>query len=254
MDGIDTRIVKASFRECPLKDRKEFKHSHCLLPISIGQSVHEGKKFLATLKLINASFQRCTILVDDTIQWHTLKIDYPDNSKEVLYRLALLKGGFWLKQYEYAIKALEIPHNILRWNHWRTHPNFGKKFSMIEDLYGTNSRYREAINLNIADYLARHILKENFNYEQAFACCLDYLKEECAVMLLWTEGLYDFEVYPSGRNRAMAATYEYLIKPEHPQLLRPVALRFKKYPTALTQYNETNPSLISPQYYGIIES
>jgi hypothetical protein len=48
-------------------------------------------------------------------------------------------------------------------------------------------------------------------------------------MCLWIEKSYDFEVYPSGRNKAMAATYEHLIKNKHPNILRPVALRFKKY-------------------------
>ena len=34
----------------------------------------------------------------------------------------------------------------------------------------------------------------------------------------------------AGPTEAMAATYEYLIKPVYPDYLRPVALRFKKYP------------------------
>jgi hypothetical protein len=54
-------------------------------------------------------------------------------------------------------------------------------------------------------------------------------------MCLWTEKAYDFEVYPSGRNKAMTATWHYLIQPHYPHFLRPVALRFKKYPAQVDQ-------------------
>jgi hypothetical protein len=49
---------------------------------------------------------------------------------------------------------------------------------------------------------------------------------------------YEFVVYPSGRNPALGATYELLIKPTYPNLLRSVALRFKKYPGKSIQQNE----------------
>lgn len=237
MVSIDNRIVKASFRECPISDRKQFKQSHCLLPISVGQSMHEDKKFLATINLINSSFQRCTILIDDTVQWHTLKIDNPKSSNEALYQMTLLEGSLWLKRNEGTIKNLNIPYDIMRWDQWHKHQDFETQFAKIEHLYNADIHYKTVIDLNIKDYLERYAARqgsEDFNYDHAFSCCLDYLKEECAVMTLWVEGLYDFEVYPSGRNKAMAATYERLIKPNNHNLIRPVALRFKKYPGPLT--------------------
>ncbi len=247
MVTVDNRIVKASFRECPISHRKEFKDAHCLLPISVGQSTHEGKKLLATIKLINASFQRCTLLIDDTVQWHTLKIDDPASSNEALYNIAFLEGNSWLKRNKEAIEDLNIPYDIKRWDQWAKHEDFETQLAKVEHLYNSDTDYRMAINLNIKDYLERYVGQQGgheFDYDHAFSCCLDYLKEECAVMTLWVEGLYDFEVYPSGRNKAMAATYEYLIKPRNPNLLRPVALRFKKYPAPLTASAEAT-SLVS---------
>jgi hypothetical protein len=47
-------------------------------------------------------------------------------------------------------------------------------------------------------------------------------------MTLWVNNEYHFELYSSGRNTAMEATYDYLIKPKFPHLLRPLSLRFKK--------------------------
>ena len=96
------------------------------------------------------------------------------------------------------------------------------------------------MHANIDDFLTRYLSRfstKDVDSERAFQLCLDYLIEECSVMCLWTEKAYDFEVYPSGRNKAMAATYEYLIKPHYPDYLRPVALRFKKYPAKATEEN-----------------
>ena len=231
MRYMDKRIVKASFRECPLSDRALFKKSSCLLPISVGQNIHEGRKFEATLKLINTSFEKCTILVDDTVQRHTLKIIKPNNTEEVLYQKALYEGDQWLQRNAAAFAELKIPYKIERWDQWLSHPKFEGQLNEIKHLYDHQLLYRSQIDQNIKEYLERDVRKDVVNTE-AMKCCLTYLQEECAVMSLWVEGGYNFEVYPNPRNKAMAATYQYLIEPFYPNLLRPVALRFKKYPNS----------------------
>ena len=50
------------------------KFDSCMVTISVGQSVHEGEKFKATLKLISKHFKKCTIGVCDTLQRHTTAI------------------------------------------------------------------------------------------------------------------------------------------------------------------------------------
>lgn len=84
MNLIDNRIIKASFRENPVEERKRFPQSTCLMPISVGQTIHEGEKFKAVIKLINKSFKACTILVDDSVQRHTIGI-INDLPSEKLY-------------------------------------------------------------------------------------------------------------------------------------------------------------------------
>jgi hypothetical protein len=229
-DGI---ILKASFRECPISDRKQFAESRCIIPISVGQSVHEGKKFLSAMKLINASFRACTILVDDSVQRHTMAIDNPASADE-LYRLAVKEGSEWLKRNESSFKNLTIPYNIMRWDDWLTVDKYKASHMQVKKYYEESVLYRNAIHTNIDSFLSRYLgrISDNshIDYNRTFSLCLDYLLEECAVMCLWVDNKFEFEVYPSGRNEAMAATYEYLIKPVHPDLLKPVALRFKKYP------------------------
>lgn len=228
----DHRIIKASFKGNPAAERKLFPTSHCLMPISVGQKIHEGDKFTAVIKLINQSFQRCTILVDDSVQRHTIGITNQGNT-EVLYKIAVEEGDAWLVRNQDAIVLLEIPYQIMRWDDWFNKPQYIDSYLRVKQQYDTNQDYKKAIDANIDDFLTRYL--SNFpelviDYERAVALCLTYLLEECAVMCLWTDGAYDFEVYPSGRNKAMEATYEQLIKDLFPDYLKPVALRFKKYP------------------------
>lgn len=227
----DTRVIKASFKDCPIEDRKQFFKSKCLMPISVGQMVHEGEKFIATLELINRTFNDCTILIDDTIQRYTYKIENENKSDSELYEQALREGDMWLERNIHIINSLTIPHRILRWDDWLKHPNYQNQKNKIDNYYNDNLVYKEAVDSNINIFLERYALKNEKlkNYEQAFNYCLEYLKEECACMCLWALEGYHFEVYPTGRNLAMTATYELLISPVCNNVLKSVSLRFKKY-------------------------
>lgn len=231
MLSVDTRIIKASFRGNPAKEREMFSRAHCLMPISVGQSIHEGKKFEAVIKLINNSFENCTILVDDSVQRHTLAI-LKNLDAESLHDLANREGDEWLERNKSYYTQLTIPYDVMRWDYWLYHTSFHQSLEQVKYQYEENPAYRVAIHTNIEAFLSRY-LKDvdptSFDVQRANELCLDYLLEECAVMCLWPENKYDFEVYPSGRNQAMAATYEQLIYPLSPNYLRPVALRFKKY-------------------------
>lgn len=226
--NTDNRIVKASFRDCPLNDRKLFKQSHCLLPISVGQPVHEGKKLIATLKLINASFNKCTILIGDTLQRHNLQFSLGLSEDEARKKSKEL-GDAWLERNSFLItENLKITHFISRWNEWLDCSGFAERFTAVENLYLKNNNFRLSLDYTVHEYIQRNSLDDT---EKAEELCLTYLKEECAIFPVWAEAHYDFEVYPSGRNEAMKAAYDYLVKPQNPLFLKPVALRFKKYPS-----------------------
>lgn len=231
MGFTDMKKLKVNFKNCPIPNRKEiFKHSNCILPISIGQKVHEGEKLLGTLQLINSSFKSCTLMIDDSIQCHTMKIT--ENLSETKLRLkAIEEGDKWLESNKYIYQQLTIPYSITRWEAWRQHDNFKKWFKIIEDLYQSNIRYRESFRQAIQIFLSRYLNRVpsvSTSYEIASNYCLDYLKEECAVMCLWAESGYDFEIYPTGRNQAMCATHNLIINPIFTNRLISVSLYFRK--------------------------
>ncbi|HAT7747608.1 TPA: hypothetical protein KKX05_002775 [Legionella pneumophila] len=231
---MDNRVTKAHFRGNPPEERKLFSSSSCLMPISVGQPVHEGEKFEATIHLVERSFQTCTILVDDSVQRHTIAILNPDKSEDELYKMAIQEGDKWIERSQHLYNSFNIPLNVLRWDDWFNMPEFAQSYKNVKEEYQSNPLFKQAINANIDDFLERYLRNNTEITPQspnAISLCLDYLLEECAVMCLWVKGEYDFELYPSGRNKAMAATYDFLIKPSYPEYLKAVALRFKKYGT-----------------------
>jgi len=238
-----TKVIKASYKDCSLSDRALFKRSKCIVPISVGQSIHEGEKFKATIELINRTFQECTILIDDVVQRHTLKIANMEKSAEELYQKAIDEGKQWFARNRCAYNALTIPFKTITWEKWLNHVNFPKVHKEVNNQYNSNTKFKQAFHDNITEFLTRY-KKHNehlqFDYDTGYALCLDYLKEECACMCLFVEEKCEFEVYPSGRNKAMAVTYEFLIKPKYPNLLKSVALRFKKYPVTTNSASSVN--------------
>lgn len=224
-------VIKASFKDCPLEDRKIFYKAHCLMPISIGQKVHEGEKFIATMRLVERTFARCTILLDDSVQKYTLKIK-SEEDLATLHQQAIEAGTAWLqKQKKLILDKLSIPYTVIRWDDWLLLPEYAENHKKIVSLYNVNLIYRDAIDNTIKDFLDRYAAHDtiSFDYDKAHDLCLAYLLEECTVMSLWVKGGYDFELYPSGRNEAMLATYEFFIKSQYRNLLKSVSLRFKKY-------------------------
>lgn len=152
MNLVDNRIIKASFRENPPEERKLFSQSTCLMPISVGQTIHEGAKFEAVIKLINSSFKRCTILVDDSVQRHTMGI-MNHASPEELYRLAVAEGEAWLKRNEAAYNQLTIPYDIMRWDDWYNSTDYIDSHLRVQHEYNSNELYQKAIKANIDDFL-----------------------------------------------------------------------------------------------------
>lgn len=220
---------KVSFKNCPIEDRKSFKESNCIMPISVGQPVHDGIKFQNTLEYIADCFDSYCILVDDTIQKYTLAI-VNKKTPESCYAQSKLNGDRWLLSNMHLFSQDKYKKlKIVRWNYWLNNPKFYFQYEVVSTVYTEDSFVRDAFAFTIEEFLSRlKVNSEIHDENRAFNLCVEYLKEECAVMCLWAESSFKFEVYPYGRNSAMQAIYEKIIQPQYPGLLKSVSLRFKK--------------------------
>lgn len=229
---IDKNSIKVTLK-CLEEYKKDLPGSKAVIHISVGQEYHEGGKFWATIDAINAKFSQCDIMLCDTLQRYTLYINNPaiTNAKQQC-KLALEQGDYWLERNRAAIDSLTIPHNIYRWDHWLNDAEYNALREQVDKLYENDLAYRQAIHdtINVfIDRLKKRFADKEFDYEHFFKVSLEYLKEECAIIVpMWVRNEYEFVIYPRKRTAAMQATYERFVKPYHPNLLREVYLKFNK--------------------------
>ncbi len=226
------RPLKASFAGAKAF-RHHFSRATAQLTISIGQAVHEGERLAATLALINRSFASCKVMIDDSIQWYTLAINAPEQSSSLLLQNAIAAGDHYLNTTSALFQSsLTIPYEIVRWKDWHGLPSWQTAVALMHQDYEENTLLRSEIQKNITTFLDRYEKRgtdKTYDRSRAWRLCLHYLLEECAVMrTFWVELGCHYEVYPSGRNEAMRATYEHYIQPYHPHLLTSIALRFHR--------------------------
>lgn len=237
------RRIKPVFR-CADADKKVFKNSQCLLTISVGQEIHEGEKFDTTIELVNNSFKSCIMLIDDTLQRHTMALNRKENS-DFFYDISLKEGDLWLARNEIYYKKLTILNKVIRWDSWLQHPNYFEQQSKIISLIESDFVYRKAFEETIDEFLERYIRrksdKADMNMERAHSLCFNYLVEECSALCLWVELSCNFEVYPNRRNRVMDETHKRFVLQDHPNLLHSVAIKFK------------NRKQLYPQHFGLLQ-
>jgi hypothetical protein len=207
-------------------DKAIFGKSRCLLTISVGQEAHEGDKFGATIDLVNTAFESCILLIDDSLQRHSMALNKAEDA-DFFYQASIAAGDAWLTRNKPYYQKLDNLEQIIRWDKWLKHPNYPKKFTQIKALLAKDKDYQHNFDETITAFLKRNPQNRCIDDENARRLCLDYLIEECTALCLWPEINAHFEVYPSKRNLAMTQTHQRFVLAQYPQLLHPVALKFK---------------------------
>jgi hypothetical protein len=222
--------LKATFM-CSKAYRTQFPDPTAQLTISVGQSMHEGERLMATVSLVNKSFSHCSIMIDDSIQWYTLAIGAPATAPDVLLQEAVAAGDDYLVRNEAVFESFTIPYRIIRWRDWHGSLKWQLAIQNMQTAYDTNAVLKQAIDSNVHTFLARYEKNQagdKYDRTHAVKMCTHYLIEECAVMRdFWVPLGCHYEVYPSGRNAAMTATHQLFIAPYH-HLLLPISLRFNR--------------------------
>lgn len=233
--NLSVRKLKAKFKHGLSYYRESFNSAKVILAISVGQKYHEGEKFEATIDLVNRSkFEQCSIMVADSLQRYNLCIDGGDDI-ETAHIEANKWGDEWLKRNFAIYSRLQMPYEIIRWDTWLNHPDYKKHREAVNYLYDHDEDYRQAFARSIDKFLTRYqkhaqeLGRKQIDYEKAFKLCLEYLQEECAIMMpLWASYAYDFIVYPSKMPDAVLATHDKFVKPINPNLLVRLSLAFKR--------------------------
>lgn len=226
-EKINLPTLKASF--AGLTTKRELKKSKCILPISLGQQYHEGDKMIATLYDINQEVGECDVVICDTLYEHTKKIGCRPIEPEIIRQECLEEGKAWESRNQQAIEQLTIPHRILHWDEWQNQQKFIDKKKLIDSLCENDKGFKKALNKTASEFLTHYIAKNSeTQYETAsFQFCVDYLKEECAVMLLWAECDYHFLAYPVKCTDVLSSLYKNTLQESNPGKLEYLVIKFQ---------------------------
>lgn len=223
------RITRAFFVSAGnFKDA--FSHSRCVLPISVGQHYYTKEKFQAIVDIINHHFQECLIVVCDALQRHTLPL-FSDIPLEKIHEEAIRQGDLWLAENRSIFDLLSIDYSVTRWNDWLCHTNFQRNKHLIDNFFDNNAKFRTAVSETTHAFLKRHLNNKNNDASYSIPTleqyCINYLKEECAVMPLWAEIGIDFELYPAKQNKALEFARQHLVFTHYPEKLRFIQVNFR---------------------------
>lgn len=220
--------LKATF--AGQSNKRELKKSKCVLPISVGQQYHEDEKMKATLYDIQ-EFGECDIVICDTLYEHTKTIGRETIALEGLHQECLADGKAWLARNQNALNQLTITHRIIHWDEWRNHKNFADKKKVIDSLYeDNNKKFKSALNKTANEFLSHYMSRNpevEFNAHH-FQSCVTYLKEECAVMLLWAECDYHFLIYPAKCTDVLSFLYKNVIVESNPGKLEYLVIKIQE--------------------------
>ena len=175
----DLPILKANFSKYNEIDKLRFKHSSCLITLSVGQSVHESEFLEATMELVSNHFKSCTFILGDTLQRFTLGLteEYPEAD---LYDKAEQRGAAWLKSSISILAKAQIPWAITRWNTLINNKNFIFAHNTIKNNYKYDVDFHSCVEKNIDEFLSRLEKQKKYlviDEMTARSMCRNYLLE-----------------------------------------------------------------------------
>lgn len=212
------------------EDKTIFPKSRCLFTISVGQQTHENEHFEATIELLNKSFESCVMLVDDSLQRHTMAFNRKQNP-DFFYDISIKEGDLWLERNRKYYERLQNLERIIRWDNWLNHPKFNEQKKAIEALIQKDKDYAYAFESSVCDFVTKYYNRrsnrEKFDLKRAKNLSFNFILEECTALCLWVELNCKYEVYPSVHNSAINSTREKFVLSKRLDLLNAVTLGFR---------------------------
>lgn len=219
---------KAALTGIPKADQDFLKAKSCIMTISVNQEYHEGEKLRAVLHSVNKQFKSCTIAVCDTLQRRSIEM-LKNVSAEESYRIALQDGDEWIARHKEIIEQeLQIPYQIIRWDHWLNNAKFTENSKKVNNLFASSNNYKMLVKDTVDKFWSRQEARNN-NFsrsEKAITNSIEYILEESACMLQWLEEGYHYDIYPPVRSEALSMAFTILEPARYKSCLRPLGVRF----------------------------
>lgn len=165
----------------------------CIIPISLSNPNHYGKKFELILGWASQNYQEIIINIADSLYRHNYLTE--KNNENTAYKIAIKEGEKWITKHDKILQQYNIKE-IYRWDKWINDVEFSKNAEIINHEYYHNKSFNEAINKTIKVFSERDIRKNkqnNFSKKQS----LKFLLEEAAVYPIIGKQRKIDRVYPA---------------------------------------------------------
>ena len=166
----------------------------CRLGISVGQRYHEGHELELLLRWVADRFDKCHILLGDTLQ----RFNYPEmlaGDPERARLKARLAGDAWLRRNLGRIEELTIPFEISRWDDWLNDTRYKANFELVSAVFSSNQTFRDSVYWDATDYLRRGDTQEGLSSKRV-ELCTQYIIEELSVTAIMNSKEQFVDVYP----------------------------------------------------------
>ena len=191
-------LYKAQMRNVP--DWRDF--SCAILSISVGAPYCEEDKLRAAIDLVNRRFASCVIDLGDSLQRHNMMAAGMCEAEALI--VSHRAGDEWLYRNRFAINSLTIPRQLVRWDHWRQHPEYAYTRRCVDFAYKANRGFQQAVELDINGFLSRRSANDCLDRQWFAAHSRDYLLEEAAGNSLLERAFPGVVLYPARELHSLA--------------------------------------------------
>lgn len=172
----------------------------CTLGVSVNSPNWQDEHFASILEFAAASFQTIRIDVTDALYRHSFMAEGQEPGEALASANAL--GALWLARHQSIIDASPVKPDVIRWDRWYEHPDYGDVLTGFSQAYGNNPPLRDAIEGDIDGFFRRHGREPSTAERQHSR---DYLIEELAVITLQARELPSLKLYPGDELLCMRA-------------------------------------------------
>jgi hypothetical protein len=216
----------------PGGNKAELFNSHGLFSISMGidKILMREDCLKKTIHEINTTLKSCHIVVSDSLQRFNLMMRDQNLSEEDAFKISCEIGNQWLKHNVKILDEFLIPYKLFRWTDWLTKNDYKDKHKFVSLLFESDTNFRMAVAESIKKYYERKTVLENpphlhYYLEPHFELAHRFILEEAAVMLVWCDAGYDFELHTSNRNAALAHVHRYYYQNNNIVNLKPSRIK-----------------------------
>lgn len=202
-------MIKAKVKNAP--KWKEYKT--CSLGISLQSPNHVGEKLAAMVDWVNSTghFERCVVDLSDTLHRHNLSVLH-NVPLAAAHKMAADLGNEWLDSNRKILDQLDIPCEVVRWDHWLPHADLAANRKAFDNAFERDENFRNALLRDVGHFFERTQGKSLENVpDSEIKLSMEYLLEELAVHAIFFKEYPCATIYPGRQQESFRLVREGLV-------------------------------------------